>query len=159
MRISFLSHLSRMKNTEAFNGKMGLNQNFGYKQLRFMEIFKTWLQLCHGTYHTEILKQRGHRCKFAISPSPLKALQSKISTNSLQVHPAFPFQQNFSLLHEDIAVPNINKPDTIKLLIVHKSVFLLYSLLGIFLSETALLVITLVTPLGEKVKYCENNLP
>lgn len=54
---------------------------------------------------------------------------------------------------------NINKSDTVKLLIVHKSVLLLHSLFDIFLSEDALLVIALVILFSEKEKYCENNLP
>lgn len=104
MGISFLSHLSSMKNSEAFNGKMGLNQNFDTNNFNLQKFFKTWPQFCHGTQHTGILKQTGHRWDFSLSSPPFKAFQRKISNNSPQIHAAFPCQQNFSLLHEDIAV-------------------------------------------------------
>lgn len=84
--------------------------------------FKTWPQLCHGTYHTGILKQRGCRWEFSFLLPPSKPHKAKFQ----QTHCNFTlfFHSNEILVfYLKILLSNINKLDTVKLLIVHKSVW------------------------------------
>lgn len=124
-----------------------------------LQIFlKAWPQLRHGkiSHRNSEVKRAQIRILFLLPSS--KPYKEKFQ----QIHCKFIllFHSNRILVFPmKILLSNINKPDTVKLLIVHKSVLLLHSLFGIFLSEAALLVITLVILFGKKEKYCENNLP
>lgn len=121
----------------------------------YRNFFKTWPQLCHGIYHTGILKQRGH---FDIAVTSLFIPPSKPSQGKLQrYHLKFTWLFDFNrilVFYIKILLSNSNKIETVKLLIVYESVLSLH-LFGIFLPAAALLVITqiilLSTTWGRKI--------